>query len=70
MSKIERKIIQWIQRHLTELFALAITLCSLAIRISLRKFESIDSGIYLLPWWEEIRNSPIYDTLLVSAYNG
>lgn len=57
MSKIERKIIQWIQQHLTELFTLAITLCSLAIRISFRKFESIDSGIYLLPWWEEIRNN-------------
>lgn len=57
MSKIERKIIQWIQQHLTELFALAITLCSLVIRISFRKFESIDSGIYLLPWWEEIRNN-------------
>lgn len=46
MSKIERKIIQWIQQHLTEIFALAITLCNLAIRISFRWFESIDSGIY------------------------
>lgn len=57
MYKVERQIVEWIDRHLTVIFIVAVSVCGILIRFMFRNFESGDSKAFLLPWWEEINNN-------------
>lgn len=57
MYKVERLIVEWLDRHLTVIFIVAVSVCGILIRFMFRNFESGDSKAFLLPWWEEINNN-------------
>ena len=57
MSKLEKRVLDWVQQHLFVIFCIAVTLCSMMIRFYFRKFESGDYSECLLPWWKEIREA-------------
>ena len=57
MFKIEKKFLEWIEKHLTITVSIAVLLVSLEIRWSLRDFVSVDSAVYLLPWYDEIKSN-------------
>lgn len=57
MSKLEKRVLDWVQQHLFVIFCIAVTLCSMMIRFYFRKFESGDYSGCLLPWWKEIREA-------------
>lgn len=57
MYKVERQIVEWLDRHLTVIFIVAVSVCGILIRFMFRNFESGDSKAFLLPWWEEINNN-------------
>lgn len=57
MGKTERKIADWILGHLQPAFAIAITICSIVIRISFRDFVTGDMLGALLPWWDIIHDA-------------
>lgn len=52
--QIEEKIVKWIETHMRLLAFIVATVLSLAIRYSLRDFQSGDSIAFLLPWYDQI----------------
>lgn len=56
MVVFEKKFLNFIERHLDVVSAVVITLLSMLIRISLRMVVSGDALLFLLPWYDEIRD--------------
>lgn len=54
MTKYEKRIIEWIEKHLDVIVIVAITLISMLIRYSFRYNKTNDSVSYLIPWYETI----------------
>lgn len=50
----EKKILEWIEKHIYLLFFIAVTIISIIIRYGFKDFVSGDMGCFLLPWYEEI----------------
>ena len=59
MTKVEKKIADFVMNHLNVIAIVAVTLIGVIIRIPLRGFLSDDADIFLLPWYEEIQASGI-----------
>ena len=57
MTKMEQKILQWIDARLLILFFIIINLLGIAIRMSGEAFVSKDASVFLLPWFEQIKGS-------------
>lgn len=55
--KNERKIVDILIKYSDYLFVLAITILSIYIRNRLLPIVSGDANYFLLPWYEEIKNS-------------
>lgn len=56
MVVFEKKFLNFIERHLDVVSAVVITLLSMLIHISLRMVVSGDALLFLLPWYDEIRD--------------
>ena len=54
MNKVERKIMLWIENHLSSILFVACTLGGIIIRFSLKDIVSGDFVSFLQPWYEEI----------------
>lgn len=54
MTKYEKRIIEWIDRHLDVIVIVTITFISMLIRYSFRYNKTNDSVSYLIPWYETI----------------
>ena len=63
MLKNERKIVDILIKYSDYLFVLAITILSIYIRNRLLPIVSGDANYFLLPWYEEIKNSGGLDAL-------
>ena len=57
MTKLEKRIIEYITRHLIPIAFIVVTIIGILIRIPLRHQVSYDASSCLLPWYEEIRNN-------------
>lgn len=57
MTKIEKKIWDWVTEHLEILIIIVGVIASVCIRFSLRGFPSGDMRDFLLPWYDEIKNA-------------
>lgn len=55
MTKLEEKLLQWIDRHLILLFFIIINLLGIIIRITGWNFVSGDARDFLLPWFDKIK---------------
>lgn len=55
MFKLERKFLAWIDKNIYTLTFLGITIIGFLIRISLRRYQSGDAAMDLLPWYDEIQ---------------
>lgn len=51
----EKKLLEWIEKHVIVLFLLGTTLLGLLVRYSLKDFLTTDSTGCLLPWYDEIK---------------
>ncbi len=56
MIKVERKLLNFLEKHLDVASVAVITLLSMLIRFSLRNIVSGDAASFLLPWYDEIRS--------------
>lgn len=59
----EKKILEWLEENISVLFLIFVTLLSVLIRFSLRDGVSGDLTAFLLPWFEEIKESGGFSTL-------
>lgn len=59
MTKIEKKIWDWICSHILELAVVLGSILSLLARYGMRDFVSRDMSSYLLPWFDEIKTGGI-----------
>lgn len=59
MTKIEKRILDFIQKNVVLIFILLITICGYLMRICGINFESGDYQSFLLPWWDTISNNGI-----------
>lgn len=50
----EKRILEWVEKHIYYLYIIAITIVSIAIRYGFRDFVSGDMVSFLLPWYEVI----------------
>lgn len=57
MTKLEKNIIDYITSHLIPIAFLVVTVLGILIRIPMRHHISGDASVFLLPWYEEIRNN-------------
>ena len=55
MFMLERKFLAWIEKNIYTLTFLGITIIGFLIRVSLRRYQSGDATIDLLPWYDEIQ---------------
>lgn len=55
MFQAERKILEWLEKHLPLLLLVAATIIGAILRFDQRHFVSTDYVGYLMPWYEEIR---------------
>ena len=67
MTKVERKIADFVMNHLNVIAMIALTLIGVMIRIPLRRFLSGDADTFLLPWYEQIQTCGISEQ--VGNYN-
>ena len=54
MTKFEKRILDFADRHLPLLLAALCTLLGIAVRVSLREVVSDDYNTFLLPWYNLI----------------
>ena len=57
MTKIEKKILDFIEKHLTLLFIIIITLLALYIRYKALPFKSEDYNHFLMPWFDSLKEA-------------
>lgn len=57
MFKIERKIVEFVERNVNILFMLAITGLAIAVRYAGRDFVSGDMTWFLLGWFQKIADN-------------
>lgn len=57
MFQLEKKILQFCERHIDILSILGASIMGILIRWSLRYFHSGDASYYLLDWYEQIKSS-------------
>lgn len=57
MLKMERKLLEWAERHLQVIVLVAFCLLGLLIRWPLRDFVSGDARYFLLPWYNQIKEN-------------
>lgn len=55
MIAAEKKLLDFCEKHLDILVLGAVTLSGILIRFGLRNLVSVDADVFLLPWYEEIR---------------
>lgn len=55
MLKLERRVLEWIDRHLQIIVLAAFCLLGLLVRFPLREHLSGDAYYFLLPWYEQIK---------------
>lgn len=69
--KLEKKLLDWIEKHFKEIFFISIFILSILIRISVFKFVSGDANASLLPWFRSIKNGGGFSSLgnQVGDYN-
>lgn len=67
MPNAERKILAWVDAHLTEIVALALSVMGLIMRLPLKDHISADSYFFLLPWYDRIKESGL--RVQVGDYN-
>ena len=56
MSKIEKKILEFLEKHIYIIAFAAVTLIGFLIRFYVRGYDSRDMTTFLLPWYEEIKS--------------
>lgn len=56
MSKIEKKFLEFLEKHIYIIAFAAVTLIGFLIRFYVRGYESRDMTTFLLPWYEEIKS--------------
>ena len=57
MPNVEKRILQWLEKHLLLLAFAAFSGIALLLRLMLIDFVSGDSTYFLLPWYEQIRQN-------------
>ena len=57
MTKLEKRVVDYIASHLIPIAFLVVTILGILIRIPLRDQISLDASGCLLPWYEEILNN-------------
>lgn len=67
MPNAERKILAWVDAHLTEIVALALSVMGLIMRLPLKDHISADGYFFLLPWYDRIKESGL--RVQVGDYN-
>ena len=67
MTKVEKRIADFVMNHLNVIAMIALTLIGVMIRIPLRRFLSGDADTFLLPWYELIQDIGISEQ--VGNYN-
>lgn len=55
MTTVEKKLLDFIEKHLDVMVTGVLTVLSILIRFGLRNLISVDADVFLLPWYEEIR---------------
>lgn len=56
MNKVERKVIQWIEKNVLWLFLVCITAISLYLRFLFRDMESLDYSSFLYVWFNQLKD--------------
>lgn len=59
MFKTERRILEWIDRHLAWIVIAIITLAGIMVRLPLQEYISMDAYGFLLPWYDVIKENGI-----------
>lgn len=57
MFTLEKKFLEWIQKHIFVCFLILVTILSVVLRYSVKDFVSRDFRIYFLPWYENIKEN-------------
>ena len=61
MFKIEKRFLEWVEKHILLFCVIGVTLISMIIRYSFREIISNDAYWCLLPWYDVIKeNGGIY----------
>ncbi|MCM1540241.1 MAG: hypothetical protein NC121_03165 [Blautia sp.] len=71
MTTVEKKLIGFCEKHLDILVVSALTLLSILVRYGVRDVLSGDASLFLLPWYEEIKDGGGFKALeyQVGNYN-
>lgn len=67
MTKFEKELLAWIDRHLALVVAVLASAAALLVRMPLMDHVSGDSYFFLLPWYEQIRENGL--SVQVGNYN-
>lgn len=67
MFKLERRFLEWTERHLRLIMLIAFCVIGILIRWPLREFVSGDARFFLLPWYDKIKETGL--TKQVGDYN-
>lgn len=59
MTKVEKKVLEFIEKHVHVIFAVAVVLIGTFMRMAGRHFVSKDAGLFLLNWYDEIAENGI-----------
>ncbi len=57
MPEAEKKVINWLEEHLSVILFICITLLSAYVRIVFRSFLSGDMKYFFIPWYSEIKDA-------------
>lgn len=63
MNSFEKKILEWIERHLYIIIAIVVTVMAIVARCSLSEFVSGDARKFLLPWYYHIEENGLYSQI-------
>lgn len=67
MWNVEKRVLEWLEAHLSLFAVLAFAAAGVAVRLPLMNFASGDYQFFLLPWYEEIREQGL--EVQVGNYN-
>ena len=57
MNKYEKKIIDWLEKYSIELGIIAVFILGLAVRWAVRNYVSDDATIFLLRWYDIVKEN-------------
>lgn len=57
MIKLEQKFLLWIEEHLFLLFFIIVSILGCLIRLTGKTYVSADARVFLLPWFDQIKES-------------